>query len=214
MKEKTNIKRKLKKIAIICLISFWTTVLLQQYLYYYPADFDFRMISESINWISYIIPFISVLILSAILSFLPFKKFKYFSKFYILSSVFTFSFIIYMLFIGGKIFWMNNKEFTFIRNEFRKDAMNDIKNDNVKTFSYGLPLPPKNQEQALKENKKDSILKKYGLHLKNLGCIVGDPILTKSQEEYERLTSPYLEKRNGKGWEEKMKKEIDDINKN
>ena len=96
---------------------------------------------------------------------------------------------------------------------FRKDAINDMKNDNVKSFSQGLELPHKNEEMQIKFRKADSIQNIYGLHRKNLGCTIM-PSLTKSQEEYYRITKPYLDKRNGKGWEEKMKKEIENINKN
>jgi hypothetical protein len=97
--------------------------------------------------------------------------------------------------------------------QFKKDAENDIKNDNVKTFGFGLPLPPKNKVQEVEKVKTDSILKSYGLTVKNLGCTIM-PELTKASEEYEKITEVYLTKRNGKGWRMKMENEIRKINKN
>lgn len=35
-----------------------------------------------------------------------------------------------------------------------------------------------------------------------------------SKKEYRKITEPYLEKRNGKFWREKMRKEIDAIKNN
>jgi uncharacterized alpha/beta hydrolase family protein len=107
----------------------------------------------------------------------------------------------------------NEKFADEILTQFRKDAENDIKNDDVKTFGFGLPLPPKNKNQEIVKVKTDSILKIYGISGKNLGCTIM-PELTKATEEYERITEVYLTKRNGKGWRIKMKNEIQKINKN
>ncbi|MEN9337250.1 MAG: hypothetical protein RLZZ500_2237 [Bacteroidota bacterium] len=97
--------------------------------------------------------------------------------------------------------------------EFKKDAENDIKNDDVKTFGFGLSLPSKNEAQEIEKVKTDSILKVYGLTAKNLGCTIM-PELTKATKEYEKITEVYLTKRNGKGWRMKMENEIRKINKN
>ena len=107
----------------------------------------------------------------------------------------------------------NEKFADEILTQFRKDAENDIKNDDVKTFGFGLPLPPKNKNQEIVKVKTDSILKIYGISLKNLGCTI-IPELTKATEEYEKITEVYLTKRNGKGWRIKMENEIRKINKN
>ena len=97
--------------------------------------------------------------------------------------------------------------------QFRNDAENDRRNDDVKWFSFGLPLPPKNKSQEIVKLKTDSILKIYGISIKNLGCTIM-PDLTKATEEYEKITEGYLTKRNGKGWRVKMENEIRKINKN
>jgi len=106
-----------------------------------------------------------------------------------------------------------NKKDSELLIEFRKKAENDIKNDDVKIFGGGLPLPPKNERDGEKQKQIEIVRLKYGLHPKNLGCTISDE-LTKAQEEYIKLTDVYLNKRNGKGWRETMEKQIDSIKKN
>jgi hypothetical protein len=100
-----------------------------------------------------------------------------------------------------------------ILTQFRKDAENDIKNDDIKNFGFGFPLPPKTKNQEIVKIKTDSILKIYGISSKNLGCMIM-PELTKGILEYEKITEVYLTKRNGKDWRIKMETEIHKINKN
>lgn len=107
----------------------------------------------------------------------------------------------------------NEKFADEIITQFRNDAENDIKNDDVKTFGFGLPLPPKNKNQEIVQVKTDSILKNYGISIKNLGCTIM-PELSKATEEYEKITEVYLTNRNGKGWRIKMENDIQKINKN
>lgn len=114
---------------------------------------------------------------------------------------------------GISRFIQNKNSYDEILTEFRKDAENDIRNDDVKTFGFGLPLPPKNKAQAIEKTKTDSILKIYGLKVKNLGCTIM-PELTKASEEYKKITEVYLTKRNGKGWRLKMENEIRKVKKN
>lgn len=95
--------------------------------------------------------------------------------------------------------------------EFRNMAFHDIEVDSVKTFGFGLPLPPRDSLELLRDMKKMAIYHKYGLHDKNLGCIVGDKELEEAANEYRKITDAYLEKRNGKEWKEKMKIELNNI---
>jgi len=120
--------------------------------------------------------------------------------------------------------------------EILVNAQHDIKVDSVKYFTAGLPFvrPVLNKtisdtlfsesltsndsreitfdriqiEQKLRKN----IHKKYGLYETNLGCMI-DKQTSILSKEYKKITNPYLEKRNGKGWKGKMEKEIDSINK-
>lgn len=95
--------------------------------------------------------------------------------------------------------------------EYRNKAFHDIKIDSVKTFGFGLALPPRDSLDWSEENKKTAIYKKYGLYNKNLGCIVGDKKLEEATNEYRKITAIYLEKRNGKGWQKRLQTEADNI---
>ena len=95
-------------------------------------------------------------------------------------------------------------------NEFRKEAESDIKNDNVKIHTQGLPLPPKNEILQIQDDSIQKIRKKYGLTRKNIGCIIS-PEITVAEEEYFKITELYLEERNGSNWRTKMQNEIDAI---
>ena len=118
--------------------------------------------------------------------------------------------------------------------EILDNAQHDIEVDSVKYFTTGLPfigphyiksvddtMSKKTLDNMeiifdkidLKQKFRKEIHNKYGLYERNLGCVI-DKQISILKKKYEKITNPYLEKRNGKGWREKMKKEIDDINKN
>jgi hypothetical protein len=58
--------------------------------------------------------------------------------------------------------------------------------------------------------KIDSIRKNYGINIDNTGCQV-ELIEKEGQIKYEEMVIPYLEKRNDKGWEKRMRNEIEII---
>ncbi|WP_264535594.1 hypothetical protein [Flavobacterium sp. N1736] len=95
--------------------------------------------------------------------------------------------------------------------KYENQAYHDIKADSVKTFSFGLVLPPRDSLELLRGNKIVNVYRKYGLFIKNLGCTVGNEELDSAVSKYYKITNIYLEKRNGKRWEEKMKKELNNI---
>ncbi|MDQ8144114.1 hypothetical protein [Chryseobacterium sp. CFS15] len=74
-------------------------------------------------------------------------------------------------------------------------------------FAGGFTVPVYNEETV---NKIDSICKNYGVTYFNTGCII-DFMDIKAQEKYHETVKPYLIKRNGKNWEQKMKSEIEKI---
>lgn len=94
-------------------------------------------------------------------------------------------------------------------NEYIQQAKEDIKNDSIVFKSYGLPVFMYDQETY---RKIDSIRSNYGIYLKNTGCTV-DYIENEGRQKYEEIVTPYLEKRNGKGWNKKMLDEIEKLKK-
>ncbi|KAF2515506.1 hypothetical protein EYY60_02195 [Flavobacterium zhairuonense] len=99
--------------------------------------------------------------------------------------------------------------------EYKNKALHDIKVDSVKTFTYGLvfisPVDAERKNQDKITYKRDSIYKKYGLYIRNLGCVIGDKKMDKATKVYHQMTDDYLENRNGKQWRERMDEELNNI---
>jgi hypothetical protein len=106
--------------------------------------------------------------------------------------------------------YCTKKAITKSENGYIKQAKEDIKKDNVIFKCSGGFVIPKYDEKTYK--KIDSIKEKYGIRDENTGCTI-DEIDSKGQDKYEEIVMPYLEKRNGKGWEKKMDSEIQKLKK-
>jgi metal-dependent hydrolase (beta-lactamase superfamily II) len=106
-------------------------------------------------------------------------------------------------------FYSNKQELDNSIIFYQNEARTDIKNDKVKELVGGLLLPPRNKSEYVKFQKKDFIRKKYGIVISG-NCIVSESMEI-LKKEYKKISEPYLEKRNGKNWREKMEKEIDAI---
>ncbi|MDQ0595293.1 hypothetical protein QFZ37_003662 [Chryseobacterium ginsenosidimutans] len=105
---------------------------------------------------------------------------------------------------------VEKKAITKSENEYLKQAKEDIKNDNVTfRFSVGLEMPIYDQKTYI---KIDNVRKNYGIKYQNPGCTV-DEIDIEGQKKYTETIKPYLEKRNGKGWKNRMKNEIEKLEK-
>ncbi|WP_291286572.1 hypothetical protein [Flavobacterium sp.] len=121
--------------------------------------------------------------------------------------------------------------------EILDNAQHDMEVDSVKYFTAGLPfikpvlakeVTDKMSDESLKSiHRRDIILdsiqikqklrkniyNKYGLYERNLGCMI-DKQTSILSKEYKKITSPYLEKRNGKDWRIKMEKELNSTTEN
>ncbi len=112
------------------------------------------------------------------------------------------------------------------------NAKHDIEVDSVKHFTGGLQfikpvltsslrdtLSAKNLKSIdsislildnvlIKQKSIESVYNKYGLYSKNLGCVV-DKQTNVLSKKYKKRTKSYLRKRNGIGWENNLKKELE-----
>ena len=105
---------------------------------------------------------------------------------------------------------LSSREQTFEERmtEYRQLAKDDIKNDDVKHLGFGLPLPPKTEFDAKQFKKIDGIRKSYGIRIKIMSGMITDEN-TAIVNEYHKITEVYLNKRNGEGWADRMKSEIE-----
>ena len=89
-------------------------------------------------------------------------------------------------------------------NDYIQTAKNEIKNDEVSIEFFGMFEGVNNNDFE----KVDSIASSYGVKLRIVSDCIGILPYELAKMKYEKMTEEYLEERNGKGWREKMKKEI------
>ncbi|PKB18225.1 hypothetical protein [Flavobacterium sp. 5] len=201
-----------KKLFISTLI-LWIANIFVYYLFCYPESYSlFDIITQHVEWEPLLSIYLILIATTAFFSFLLYRKVN-FSRKFITSIIYINIFAtILNLSNGFYRFYNNKKELDELVLRYQNDAKTDIKKDSVKSFSHGLMLPPKNENDFNKYIKSDSIHKKYGLY-KSSTCNISKD-LDIAEKEYQKITNPYLEKRNGKFWREKMQKEIDAIKNN
>lgn len=203
--------KRLLIIAVISTLLLWTVTVLSYYLTNYPEDFNVvYIVRENLEWKPFLLIYLALIVVALTAGFLFFKKKAFSDKFYKLIIVFNLVYMMFFAVTGINQFRENKNLYDALLAEFKKDAADDIKNDNVKSFGFGLEMIPHGKQLQIR--KSDSILKIYGLSRKNLGCTIY-PALTKASEEYERITDAYLNKRNGKDWKIRLKTELQKINK-
>ncbi|SHM15188.1 hypothetical protein SAMN05444360_108146 [Chryseobacterium carnipullorum] len=181
------------------------------YFINYPMQFNLWYIIQECQ-LQYLPAIFAVTALASYLvSSLDFKKLNFKSKFlnvFPLLNALALAFFVYIAADG----FIKNK--TGLRNQedhYTKEAEKDIrKGQIVIRYTGGFSLPVDNEKTT---RKVDSIAKRYGIIYKNTGCVI-DKIDQKAQERYSELTHAYLDRRNGKGWEERMEKTIHDVKKN
>ncbi len=85
--------------------------------------------------------------------------------------------------------------------ELEQQAERDVQADSIRYMSYGFPIADSNYI------RRDQIMAKYGIYHTPI-CTI-DPIFETRDLYYERLTQERLDKRNGKNWKMKMRKELE-----
>lgn len=181
--------------------------------------FDFYIINFSMMFdLSYIIKearleylaviFFFTALVSYLISSLDFKKLNFKTKFLWVWPVINSLVLLFFISRSTDQFLKTQKEISKIEYSYLQQAEKDINNDKV-TLEYagGFSVPIQNSKTI---HLMDSIQKKYGIVYKNTGCII-DPIDNKAQKKYAEAVAPYLEKRNGRNWQDRMQKEIDHL---
>ncbi|ROI01782.1 MULTISPECIES: hypothetical protein [unclassified Chryseobacterium] len=199
--------RKLIYINIILIPLLITVYILEYYVINYPLPLRLRYVIEE-SRLEYLAVILGITALvSYLISSLDIKKLSFGSKFLRIFPLINFIVFIFFIYLSVDGWIEKQNELSKIENSYIRQAKKDIRNDKVILgYAGGLSLSPPQQHQ----NKIDSIHKKYGICYKNRGCI-SDPMDIKAQEKYTKIVIPYLEKRNGKGWENRMQKEINGL---
>ncbi|MGV0995430.1 FEKKY domain-containing protein [Empedobacter falsenii] len=192
-------KNKLIAFNIIAIGLILLYPILEFYCIYYPLKFKFSEIFNQIEYQNTIFILVGIFIFSSLISLFRIDKLLKFNL--------GLNFLLIILFFSSLINQLIDlkKE----EKEYIERALDDIKKDKIVfLYSGGFEIPeysPKTYAGI------DSIHQKYGVDYKNIGILdLKHDIL---ELKYKETVKPYLEKRNGKDWEKRMQKELDEIKK-
>lgn len=175
------------------------------------------------DWLIFLGISSSIIIISFLLSLIPFRKTNPKKVFGLLTLIFNTSLVGYISFFIINIYIDNDYQplsekncyswqtLENLESEYIKRALKDIENDEVKEFHLG-GFMLLDEEEISFGVKRDSIYKKYGITLQDTGCLY-DEIDEKAKEKYYELVKPYLDKRNGKDWQKRLNEELKNIEK-
>jgi len=194
----------------VSILILWIVNVLIYYTFNYPEYFSlFDIITQHVEWKPLLSSYGVIILITAFFCLVFYKKISFSRKLIssiiyinVLCAVLSFSY-------GSYRFYINKQELDESILSFQDMARDDIKKDKIREFGAGLPLPPRDKSEYRNFLKKDSIKENYGL-ISVSYCTISES-LEISKAEYRKITEPYLEKRNGKNWREKMKKDIDAI---
>ena len=166
---------------------------------------------ETAEWKAFVLILCLSFLGAFILSFLPIKAFSQKRK---MAAFFAaLQGIILSLFIFETVdnYEQNRKELNDQLSYYRAKATRDIKKGFIEIeYAGGLEFPTAQELNMRVE--EDSLRKLYGFSYRNSGCTVGAAIQT-AQEEYERMTKPFLNQRNGPQWERRLEEQIKHVRK-
>ncbi|MCE7040326.1 hypothetical protein [Dyadobacter sp. CY312] len=128
------------------------------------------------------------------------------------NSLVTSLFLIFIVYHASVAVLEFQKQYESLVLEYKTKAESDIKNGMIVYEHGGGMAIPMDSSSELRYKKMDSIRAIYGVEYRNI-C-VSWPAFEKAQSRYYAFTKPYLDKRNGIGWEERMEKQILEISNN
>ena len=179
------------------------------YFFQYPDDFNISRYIRDAEWKPFGLIYLGLVVGAIALSFLPIKNYSRKRKAAIFLAALQGIFLAFFIFKMVDTYKENKNDYNNLLAEYKSKAATDIKAGFIEIdYAGGLEIP--NLQEQKMHAEMDSIRRTYGLSYKNSGCIVSAALI-KAQKEYERLTEPYLEKRNGPGWEKRMEQQIEAI---
>ena len=150
-------------------------------------------------------------LVSALFAYIKFKDISYKRRLLGINVFFNLIFLLFISYHGTLAILTARREYEVLLSEYKIKAESDIKNGVIVYETTGLPISLSPTEQ-IKEDKIDSLMRTYGVESRNTGCMVTAPLL-KAQSEYEQLTAPFLDQRNGPGWKYRMELQIENLRK-
>ncbi|WP_288376777.1 hypothetical protein [Chryseobacterium culicis] len=192
----------------IIILLLAVSYILGHYFINYPMPFNFwYSVKESgFEYFPFILA--ATALIAYLVSCLSVKSSNFKLRFLIFYPIVNFTVLLFFIITSENELIKNQNELSKKETEYILQAQKDIKNDRV-SFSYAGGLSFSVYNEHVLSRIRD-IRKKYGITYENTGC-VSDPMTTEAQKKYRETVNPYLEKRNGKGWEYRMQQEIDSL---
>jgi hypothetical protein len=200
-----------KSITINTILAFLSlcVFILGYYFLRYPDEFNIMRYIRDAEWKEYGLVVLGLVVAAAILSFLPLKRYKQKTKLAIFLAALQGLLLVIATFKLVDTFKQNKQELDKLITEYKEKAAADIKNGFIELeYAGGLEIP--NEQELRMRPAIDSVRRLYGFSYRNSGCIISSDLIM-AQEEYEKLTKPYLDKRNGRGWEKRMEQQIEEV---
>ncbi|SDJ91547.1 FEKKY domain-containing protein [Chryseobacterium jejuense] len=200
--------KKLIWVNLILLLLVVAAYIFNSYIVNYPMMFNLPYIVKESRLEFLAVIFAFTALVSYLISSLDFKKLNFRAKFLRIFPIINGLVLLFFICLPANEFLKTQREISERENNYLLQAKKDIENNNV-TLQYtsGISIPVQNPHTT---HRIDSIQKKYGITYMNTGCII-DPIDNKAQKKYADAVAPFLEKRNGRNWQNRMQKEIDHL---
>jgi hypothetical protein len=163
------------------------------------------------EWLTFLGILAGGAVLSAFFACIKLKNISYTRRFLGINIFLNTAFLLFISYHATLAFLSAKREYEALLSEYKIKAESDIKNGLIAYETAGLQISSSPAEQ-IKLDKIDSLMRTYGLESQNIGCMITGPLL-KAQAEYEQLTTPYLDRRNGPGWRRRMSMQIENIRK-
>lgn len=197
-------------VNIAVLVLLFSAYIFGYYLFNYPLKFSFFQIIRDCGIHYLFIALLFLALVSWMISTLKIKNLNSINKFLLIYTILCGLLLGYFLYVSADTYISTQKAIRESENKYILQAKEDIKKDDVTyRFAGGFSIPEYDAETL---DKIDSIRRKFGISYENTGCVI-DAIDMEGQKKYEETVKPYLDKRNGKGWEERMDKEIEKVKK-
>lgn len=202
--------KKLIWIDVLLLLLIVVAYIFNSYIVNLPMVFDLSYIVKESRLEYLAVIFLFTALVSYLISSLDFKNLDFKAKFLRASPIINAIVLLFFMYLSINDFVKIQKEISERESNYLHQAERDIKNDKVMIeYAGGFSVLTQDTKTI---RRMDSIRTKYGITYQNTGCIV-DPVENKAQRKYAETVAPYLEKRNGKNWQDKMQKEIDNLKK-
>lgn len=204
------IVKKLLLLNVVVLLVIFLVSVLPDYYVNYPVYYSFMNTIEQFQWTPIVYILIAGVLLSGALGYYKFKSAPYLHRFLTINILLDITFLLAISFEGTVVVLKTRAEYESISSQYKAKAKSDIRNGLIIYESMGFPM---SMDSKIQEDKIDSIMGTYGIAYNFGGCVITGPLL-KAQSDYKTITESYLDKRNGKGWRERMNRQIAEIRNN